>query len=171
LNTATAEVVNVNAQPEGFSYVDLNDVDPTFKPVPTDFYTLKVLKAELKTFKYKQTTDRHNAGDEGEFVKFQLAITNHPEYAGRPLFEALFPGRRELRALRLLMDATGVIQTPGSPIDEWLKSLSEIQPEFRCKVESTPDVDRKGNVRSIDPKTGKPQDVNVVKWTEIVPAV
>jgi hypothetical protein len=165
-NTATVEVVN---QPEGFSYVDLNEVDPSFKPLPTDFYTLKVLRAELKSFAYKQTTKSHNAGDTGEYIKFQLAVTNHPEFAGRRLFESVFFGRRELRGMRLLMDATGVSQVPGTAIDEWLKSLTEIQPEFKVKVDCVPDLNRDGSVRSVDPKTGKPQDINVVKWTEVIP--
>jgi len=167
LSNPATEVSNT---PEGFSYVDLNEVDPSFKPLPTDFYSLKILKAELKSFNYKKTTANHIAGDPGEFVKFQLAVTDHPEYSGRRIFESLFFGRRELRGLRLLMDATGVVQSPGSPMEEWLKSLSEVQPVFRTKVECKPDINKDGTPRSIDPKTGLPQDINVVKWTEVIPA-
>ena len=167
----SAEIVEVvtSGEVEGFDYVDLNEVDPTIKPVPTDVYTLKVLKAELKKSAYKQTTQYHNAGDPMSFLKFSLAITNHLEYAGRRLWPTVFYGRSELRGMRLLMDATGVTQNPGSPIEEWLKTLSEAQPEFKTKVNCVPDVDKKGNVRSIDAKTGKPQDVNVVVWTEVAP--
>ncbi len=167
---STNATVEVSNSPEGFDYVDLNEVDPSFKPLPSDFYTLKILKEELKGFNYKKTTDSHTAGDPGEYVKFQLAVTTHPEYSGRRLFESLFFGRRELRGLRLLMDATGINQVPGSPITDWLKQLSEVQPEFRTKVECKPDVNRDGTVRSVDPKTGLPQDINVVKWTEVIPA-
>jgi hypothetical protein len=150
----------VTADPEGFSYVDLNEVDPTFKPLPTNFYQLKVLKAEVKSWAKNEKS--------GEYVKFQLAVVNHPEYSGRRLFESLFFSKKALRSLRLLMDATGISQVPGSPIEEWLRSLTELQPEFKTKVECLPDLDYKGNVKSIDPKTGQPMLINVVKWSETV---
>jgi len=158
-----------NTQPTTFAYVDLNEVDPNFKAIDADVYDVQILKAELKTFEYKTTTERHAAGDPGQFVKFTLSITNHPTYSGRRLFESLFEGGPTMRFLRKIMDATGVPQQPGAPIDEWLNDLTEIKPIVRVPVEKVPDVDRNGTARSTKPD-GSPEDKNVVRWANVGPA-
>ena len=158
-NTAAVAEVQPN---EGFSYVDLNEVDPNIKPLPTDFYQLKVLKAEVKEFKYKNATKGgKQPGDIGEYIKFQLAVTNNDTYAGRRLFPTLFFGARELRTLRKLMDATGVIQAPATPIAGWLAQLAEIQPEFKVQVLLVDGKDAGPD--------GKPIPENQINWREILP--
>jgi len=120
------------AEAIGYEYVNLNEVDPTMKPVPKDYYTLKILKAEMKNTTYK-TGDK--AGQPLAFVKFSLAITDHPEFAGRRIFpKPLFDGNSSYKKLRRLMDATGIPQEAGQPLDAWLAALSEQQPTFKGPV-------------------------------------
>ena len=155
---------------EGFEYTDLNEVDPSFKPIDADFYNLKILKAELKSFTYKQDSKNHAAGDPGSMLKLQLAVTQHPTYSGRRLFEGLFFGARELRALRKIQDQTGVAQDPGSPFTDWVAKLNERQPVFKAQVTKGPDVDYRGNARSFEADGTTPAVVNKVNWKEILPA-
>jgi hypothetical protein len=156
-------------QEEGFTYVDLNEVDPSFKAIPQDFYTLQVLKAERKEFNYKTDGKSHKKGDTGEYVKFSFLIKNHPEFAGRRLWETGFFSKQFLRGLRLLMDATGVNQVPGEHIDEWFKQLSTDQPDFRTQVLVVPDVDWQGNARSVEKDGVTPKTINKINWKEIIP--
>ena len=137
--------------------------------MPQDFYTLQVLKAELKEATYKQTTKTHNAGDTCEFIKFQFVVKNHPEYTGRRIFVTLFFGARELRALRKLMDVTGVQQTPGSMLSEWLQMLTEIQPEFKAQVTNEDDVDYSGKGRTFERDGTTIAKINKVNWKELLP--
>lgn len=135
MNTATSE------SSVGFEYVDLNEIDPTFRPIPGgEFYTFKILKAELRHFAYKEGNQKGvPAGTPDSFVKFNLAVTDHPEFAGRRIFPTLFSGPSALKKLRRVMDATGIAQEPGTPLDAWLATLSEQQPTLRLKAIERPD--------------------------------
>lgn len=142
----------------GFEFVDLNEIDPTFKPIDDGIYCLKVLKAELKAYTAKTDTKNQKAGDQGQFVKFQLAVVNDDQYAGRRVFpKPLFPGNRAFRALRKIMDATGIVQEVGMPLADWLNLLSTTQPEFKAKVTQVPD---RRNPDVID---------NDIDWREVLP--
>ncbi len=150
MSTAVADTV-------GFEYVDLNEIDPTIKPLTKDFYNLKILKAELKSTTYK-TGDK--TGQPLQFVKFTLAIVDHPDFSGRRVFpKPLFEGQSTFKKLRKVMDATGVAQEPGTPLDAWLAVLSEAQPTFKAQV--TQVLDRR------DPNVLD----NDVNWWEVAPAV
>jgi len=151
----------------GFEYVDLNEVDPSFKPIPPSIYTLRVLKAERKAFTYK-TGDK--AGTEGSYVKFQLAITDDPSYSGRRLFPALFSNARAFRGLRKLMDATGIQQEPGTTLDVWLAALTEAQPTYKQKVKYAAKYNKETKQEEVVLNDkGEPAD-NDVDWNEIQPA-
>lgn len=155
----------------GFNYVDLNQIDPNLRPVPSDVYKLEIIRAELAEFTYKknQVDSRtgdviHAIGDTGEYIKFRLAVVDHDEESGRVLFESLFFGQKELRWLRRLMDATGVAQNPGETLAEWLKQLTEAKPTIKVPVEEV--EDKRGEVG----RDGKKPTKNVVKWGEVMPA-
>ena len=150
-----------------FDWVDLNEIDPFDKPVPRDVYTLKVLGINKKEFQYKKDSKTAKAGDTGQLINLTLAITNHPEYAGRRFNETLFMRRQSLQILRRLMDATGVVQEPGTTLDDWMKTMSEVQPEVKVPVLIVPDTERDGTVK-VDPATGKTLDKNVILWKEVL---
>lgn len=157
----------MEATATSFDYVDLNQIDPSVKPVDQGVYTLKILKAEKKTSK---------AGDK-EFIKFDLAITNDQNFSGRRLWPTLFPSDFTFKTLRKLMDVTGVAQDPGTDLGDWLKTLSEVQPEFKTLIRTY--EDRKfvkgdkgiptGEVRNFKPDS-TPEVVNAINWMEIHPA-
>jgi hypothetical protein len=147
-----------------FDYAYLGDVDLTFKPIPTNNYLLQVLGAGLKTVTFKRDTPEEN---EGQIVKLQFAVVDDPEYAGRRLFETVFPGSGGLRNLRRLMDATGVAQEETETIGGWLERLQDIKPFFNVLVQ------QKQSVRSKVPQTdehGNPVMENTVVWKEATPA-
>jgi hypothetical protein len=145
-----------------FDYVDLNEIDPSFAPIPEDMYTLNILKAEKKDFEYKKGD---KIGQQGQLLKFQLAVAEHPELSGRRLFESLFPSSFVFRVLRRVADVTGVTQEVGSPLESWLEQLSEVQPSFKVMVEYK--KDRAGVV--ILNEAGKPAE-NAVNWKTVQPA-
>lgn len=153
-----------------FDYVDLNDIDPNFSPIPEEMYTLKILKAEKKDFNYKQGA---KAGQAGQMLKFHLAVADHPEHSGRRLFPSLFPSNFTFRALRRLADATGIQQEPGTGIEQWLADLSEVQPMFKAKVtfltKRVKNADGTWSTEVVLNDAGNPSD-NDVDWSEIQPA-
>ena len=148
-----------------FTHANLNEIDPSFDCIPEDMYTLKILKVELKDFAYKEGNKKGiPVGTPGQYIKFNLAVTDHEKFAGRRVFPTLFPNAYSLKVLRRLADKTGVPQEPEEPLDGWLARMSEIQPEFKTKVEFA--KDREGKVLMND--YGKPAD-NAVDWRTILP--
>lgn len=148
-----------------FTYVDLNEIDanPNFEPIPDSLQNVRVLKAEKKDYTLKK--DRVNkqtgeliqaAGETSNYIKFDLAVVGG-SYNGRRVFPSLFPGKFAYQTLRRIADRTGVVQEPGTPIEAWLQSLTEIQPTFKTKIEVRKDA------------SGAPVDNNV-DWRQVLPA-
>lgn len=151
----------------GCDYQDLNEIDPNYSTLPQDVYTLKVLNAEIKPIKYQRGA---KAGTEGEVIKFQFAVTQHPTLSGRQIYVSFFPSEFVFKGLRRIMDATGVRQSPGSPLSEWLTALKEAGSTFKGLVIEKPDVDFKtGEARALDNK-GNPVNKNELNLKEISPA-
>jgi hypothetical protein len=152
---------------ESFDYVNLQDVDPSFQTLPTAVRTLQVAKAEIAPFTYKNGP---KAGTEGQRLAFTFVVTDDAEYSGRRIFESLFPGTFTFKGLRRLMDATGIVQTEGTPLAEWLAELQSESPKFKIQVIQEDDIDRKtGAPKSLDIK-GNPTKRNVLNWREVQPA-
>lgn len=145
-----------------FDYTDLNEVDPNFQPIPApEYYNLRIMKAERRTFTYKTGAKQ---GQDGDLISLTVAVVDHPEYSGRRLFGSLFPSNFSLRALRRIADATGIQQEPKAPIDTWLAALAENQPVV--KVQVTYRKDREGNV--VLNSAGNPAE-NDINWMEVQP--
>lgn len=156
-----------------FRYTDLNDVDPNFSLLEPEVYTLRISKAELLTFKAKtaQPAKGINVGDEGTYIKFTFIVTNHPKSAGQRHWETFFSSPFALRNLRRIADASGVPQA-GS-MENWLSSLSTIQPSIKLKIDKVDDVVRVKNASGEydevpNPRTvnsdGTPSKKNTVDW-------
>lgn len=115
-----------------FEHLNLADVNPEIPAIPEGEYTFRVVSAERPTFTYK--SDRLDqgitAGDTDTYIKFGLAIVDNAEWAGRRVYQALFPDKNTPRFLRLVMDATGVPQEAGMTIDEWLQALVTARATF-----------------------------------------
>lgn len=129
-----------------FDYLDLNEIDPTTRPLPEAVYTLQILDAK------QQSGVGKASGKPYTCIVMSLAVVNHPEYSGRRLWERFFPNDFHKKALRRLMDATGVEQTPGEPIISWLERLTMEKPEFNALVKT------------------KDEDNNVINWYNVSPA-
>ena len=108
-----------------FEYLNLAEVNPDIPNIPEGSHDFQIISAERNKFTYKQDNPERGitAGDEASYIKFGLAVINDAENAGRRVYQTLFPDNKTPRALRLLMDATGITQTSGMSLDEWLKSL------------------------------------------------
>lgn len=148
---------------ETFDYVQLSEVDPSQQVLPPDVYTLKILKANLKSGIGKES------GNPYQLTNLAMAVTNHPDFAGRRLYESFFPSDFSKKALRRIMDATGIQQEPNQTFAEWLEALTAAQPEFRVKVNLVEDRDRAGNARSTNAK-GECATINKIVWFEVHPA-
>lgn len=156
-----------------FRYANLNEVDPNFELLDPEVYTLRISKAELRTYLAKTANPEKgvNVGDERAYVNFTFTVINHPKFSGRKHFESLFPSNFSLKTLRKIADATGVAQ--AGTLENWLTSLSSIQPAIKLKVDKVEDLQRvkgsDGEYTSIpNPATmnsdGTPSMKNTVDW-------
>jgi hypothetical protein len=144
----------------GFDYVNLAEVDPSQQPLPTDVYELKIVKAGIESGISKTT------GKPYECVSFGFAVTNSDKFSGRRLWERFFGGEFGLKAMRRIMDATGVPQE-GSLAD-WLKELMTVQPTFKVTITEIDDVDRLTGQVKLGP-TGKPMKASKINWYNVLP--
>lgn len=153
---AVQEVTTV----EDFRYTDLNEVDPTFKAIPAKVYTLQVLSGVIVDTTAKKNSKRYNIGDPVQFVKFSFGVVGDPNYTGRRVFaQPLFFNAFALRAMRNLMDKTGVYQEPGTSLDTWLEKLTIEQPLIKLGVTEIPNRN--------DPNVTD----NDVDWKVMTPAI
>lgn len=150
-----------------FEFVNLSEIDPSFNAIyPEGVYDLKVIKMEQVERIAKQGP---NKGVARKAVNVQLAITNHESLNGRRLFETFYPSDFTLKIFRRLTDATGVHQSPGTPLTEWFGEMTQVQPEFKTKVQEVDDVDfTTGQVRTNS--DGTPVKKNKINWFEVMPA-
>lgn len=146
-----------------FDYVDLNEVDPRMERLPEGTYTLQILSAEL------QSGESRSTGKPWQCVLMRFAVAGEGKFVGRRLTERFFTSEFSLKALRRIMDATGIRQEPGQPISEWLRELSIQQPlikvqvgleEERDPITKEPRLDYKGDVAKR----------NVISWYNVFPA-
>lgn len=157
-----------------FRYANLNEVDPNFELLDPEVYSLIISKAELRTYAAKTANPAKgiNVGDEGTYVSFMFTVTDHGKFSGRKHFESLFNSPFSLKALRRIADATGIPQT--GTLQDWLTSLSGVNPTIKLKIDKVEDVVRTKNPMtgeydsSPNPRTvksdGSPSMKNVVDW-------
>lgn len=151
-----------------FEYADLNTIDPSFKPMDTDTYTVTVLDAAYKTFDKTST-----GGKKGSFIKFQLAVTDHPKFSGRRVFPTMFPSDFTLKVLRKIADESGVGQDPGTPLTDWLKKLVEYKATFRVGIVKREDRTWNRETKSFsgEPKSynadGSVAEINELDWKHV----
>lgn len=126
-----------------FDYLKLQEVDPNFTPVPRDVYTLKIVGTKTAPYTVK---NGERAGEEGQRIEFQFGIVGHPTETGRKLYHSFFPGVFAQKALRRIMDATGVVQGDDMDFKAWLELIAQEQPEARYLVEVVDSKDKNGNV-------------------------
>jgi hypothetical protein len=116
-----------------FEYINLNEVDPTIKPVPDGNYTLRIVKADVKEGVGKTSGKPYR--------RFEVAaqIVNNASFGGRQIYDGLFVSNaasKEARYLRKVMDATGVVQEEGQPLEDWFTGLATTKPEFNAIVKT-----------------------------------
>lgn len=126
---------------EEFDYVNLSEVDPNAKAVAEGFYKVRVTGAAVKPFTAKSGP---NAGKPGVRYEFKVQVAEDGPARGRVIFDSLFHGEGALRAMRRLMDASGVPQEDGEPISEYLPRLAKESPEVRYKITVKKENDRDG---------------------------
>jgi hypothetical protein len=152
-----------------FEHTALSEVDPTFKPVDQDVYTLEIVSAGPQDYKVKATSaavvkGTAVAGDDARMYKWKFLIVDSDKYSGRSLFPAYFPSDFTAKAFRRVMDATGVPQEPGESLSDWMKRFETFMPRARFKTL----VKLKAG-RSVD-AAGNPVMENEVPLLEVQPA-
>jgi hypothetical protein len=139
-------------EPQSFEYVHLDQIDPSFTPIDDDFYTLKILSAERREYDVKPGSKAYTGtpGQKGEYINFGFAVTDSAKFAGRRVYESLFPNGFTFKVMRNIQDAVGISQNGDTTA--WLAKLSTVQPLVKLKVAIVPDVNRDGTP---NPKTAK----------------
>ena len=102
-----------------FVDVDINDVDPDLKPVPEEFYTLRLAYARLKSW----SSDKGS----GKMINLMFAIVGGV-HNGRAVFETEFPGSPFNRHCAKLLQVTGHPFDGSQPLLEWLADLAGLEP-------------------------------------------
>lgn len=148
-----------------FEYTQLADVDPTFKPVDQDIYTLEIVKAWVHEYALKAdsaavTKGTGSVGEMANMYKFKYQIVDDPKFAGRTIEVAYFISDFTKKGFRRLMDGTGVRQEPGQSISEWLKKFESLSPRAKFKTLVTVKAGRKEG----------DQDNNEVSLKDVQPA-
>jgi len=147
------------SQDFGFNHVNLKDIDPNRKPVEEGFYTLQLVKSEVREYEIadtyksgpKEGEPREDAtsvtGVKGSFLNLQFAISDHPEHSGRRLFLTLFPGDNTFKQLRKMMDATQEEMLDSETIPQYLERVADLNPPatFKAFVNKREGKDRDGN--------------------------
>lgn len=133
-----------------FEYAQLSEVDPTFKPVDQDVYTLEIVSGAASEYEVKagsKAVEKGQAavGDKARMYKFKFQIVDHDKFAGRTLFPAYFPSDFTLKAFRRVMDATGFPQAPGQSISDWMKGYETLSPRARFKTLVSVKASRNGD--------------------------
>lgn len=158
MNEATVGV----AEEFSFEYTNLQDIDPSAKPIEEGVYELRVSRAELVAY----TNDRGS----GKRLSFAFTVDNHPKYLGRKLFDTMFPSEVTFKILRLIMDATGVVQERTETLETWCKKLVEEGANFKVPVSIVLDQykNKQGEivVRSRDIH-GNPAPKNKIEWFRV----
>lgn len=157
-----------------FRYLNLNEVDPNFELLDPEVYTLRIAKAEFRTYLAKTANPAKgvNVGDEGAYINFTFRVMDHPKFSGRPHYESLFSSNFNAKVLRRIADATGIPQS--GTMQDWLTELSATGPAIKVKVDKVDDVVTKKNPQTGEyetfpnPKTvnpdGTPKQKNAIDW-------
>lgn len=125
-----------------FDHINLNEVDPNASSVPDGPYTFQVAGVYPKTYIGKSGD---NLGKEGSYVSVRFAIVGTDKYAGRSTFESFFPNKGTAIMFRKIMDATGVAQKPGQPVEDWLKELQTSGASFSSSLVTKDEIDKRSN--------------------------
>lgn len=122
-----------------FENLNLNDVDPTFKPIDEGPYILKLMSLLWKESKGTKETNKDVVYVS---INGKFAVDNHPKFSGRKLYHNFFLGNSfEQKALRRIADATGVSQNPGETLKDWAARISTTNPSFKVAVKVQQAID------------------------------
>jgi hypothetical protein len=146
-----------------FRYQHLAEIDPSFTPIDTGFYNLKVVSAAYKTGVISRGK---NAGNPYASLNLGLAVVNDPKFTGRRLWPSFFLSNNfDMKQLRLIMDNTGVQQNEAGDLKEWGESLAKVGPVLKLKVIEVPDLNYDGTVNPKNAKAdGSPGTKNVIDF-------
>lgn len=152
-----------------FNYVNLSEIDPNQKNLPTAVYTLMPV-GQAKTVSYVAKNDP--AQVEKSKINVRFAIVGDPNFSGRSLWESFYQSEFSLKTFRRIMDATGVPQQMNEPLVDWLNRLIQEQATFRAKVDEVEAMDKNGNIFQFDPvDPTKPAKQNKINWFTVSPAI
>ena len=160
--TATMEE-QVTTAIDQFRYQHLSEIDPSFTPIDTGFYTFKVVSSKYNTGVISRGK---NAGNPYSSLNLGLAVVNDPKFTGRRIWPSFFLSNNfDLKQLRLIQDATGVQQDPTGDLKTWGESLASVGPTLKLKVIEVPDLNFDGTVNPKNAKAdGSPGTKNVIDF-------
>lgn len=148
---------------DAYRYTHLTEVDPSFTPIDTGFYNLKIVSSAYKTGIIGRGK---KMGEPYASLNLGFAVTGDPKFTGRRLWNSFFlPNNFDLKQLRLIMDATGVQQDASGDIKEWGERLASIGPVVKLKVVTVPDMNFDGTVNEKNKKAdGTAGDKNIIDF-------
>jgi hypothetical protein len=131
-----------------YQYFNLQDVDPTFRPIDQGVYTLQLAKIAGQV---KVPKSGKMAGQETLMINGTFIVTGDPTFSGRRLFNTFWiHNPYDQKALRKISDRTGVIQNPGESLEDYFARLTQIQPSFKAKVDVVKEPDQTGEVVDVN---------------------
>lgn len=132
-----------------FEHINLNQIDPGFKPVPENVYNLEVNSIKPSYVKVTKPGSKYE-GQTVLVLKGSFTIVDDAEYSGRKLWSDFWATNNyNLIELKKLSEATGVIQGEGQTLPEFVEQFATMNPpaKFQCFV--TKEDDYKGTPRNV----------------------
>lgn len=117
-----------------FDHINLNTIDPGFKPVDENVYNFEVNSIKPQYVKINKP-DSPYVGKEVLVLKGSFTIVDDPQYSGRKVwYDFWTTNRYNLLEMRKLQDATGVAQPEGQTLSEWASGFGTLNPpaKFQC---------------------------------------
>lgn len=143
-------MVTANGQDDtvSFDHINLNTIDPGFKPVPDNVYNFEVNSIK-STYVKVGKPDSPNYGKNVEVLKGSFTIVDDPEYSGRKVwYDFWATNKYNVAELRKLQDATGVLQGELSFVD-WASQFATLNPPAKFQCFTTKEDDRNGIPRNV----------------------
>jgi len=131
-----------------FSHVNINDINPDFEAIETDFYPVQLVKVQEFTKVFEELiksgpnagNPNPRAGQEYKQLSLHFAIVDG-EFAGRRVFKTLFEGStKDYKFVARVARAVSIPQEDtDSSLAEYLTRISEAEVPFKAKINKTPD--------------------------------
>jgi hypothetical protein len=132
-----------------FEHINLNQIDPGYKPIDENVYNYEVQSLKPTYVKINKPTSPY-AGQEVLVLKGSFTVVDDDNFSGKKVwYDFWTTNKYNLIELRKLKDATGVEQLDNQSLVEWANSFATLNPSAKFQCFTTKEDDRNGVPRNV----------------------